>query len=483
MGLTMLNKSAIDSAYSLMEVADARSMIIVPLEISPLKELVMAARADEKFVVINGENIAPNVDDMLYIANTVNPGFGTSDHDKTMDEITAVAAKSVQGQISFARTVVAPVVSELVHKVSESIGGMSASELLGMEVIVKDEPAPLLNPAIKRMVEDFESLAYQNPALRMRLPSMAVSDVIENMMTGNNVLDNDIRQWAAAIGIDFFISVWETFFQQKQADLTDTKIVTFRDLLNDAELGKDRALAVFLLARRLIDDVPNGTEMAASDYENLMADFRNNAGNVVAYHLSKMERTEKTALLVLSYTDNTVTVDGPNYKRFIEAGGSNEVLFGSLVKGPMLTSNLALLEKAAELKAVWDHHCSLVQSVERNRRYNRIKEFLAMHFQLQLKEITQEELGTIGNIDKVLNKFNEMLQYVTESELVDLYALCLKLVCYARFPNSGAERILTGIENAKKANPEIEIREAAAIAILEYIADWVATQMVVKVVA
>jgi hypothetical protein len=254
--------------------------------------------------------------------------------------------------------------------------------------------------------------------------------------------------------------------------------VNFRSLIEDQESGIDTALAIFLISRKLIEGGPlPGTEMNLRDFESVAAEFRNQAGARLARVLQELKNIDKMKMLVRrTVGKNTVIVNAPVYRAWIEAGGENEVLFGALVKNATLVTCDQINEQAAELKSAWARFEAITAQNESNKRFQRIKDILARHFDQQLRDITDEEEATEGNRHMVMKLFTEQLEKITLEDTCDLWALCLRLVCRTRFFRTDAERILGGIERVKKATPSLSVREAAAVSMIEYISWWVSQQ-------
>jgi hypothetical protein len=478
----MLSNEALNSAMPLTSVLDSADLKITPLEGSPLAELVKATRVDDNFSLAVGNEFSPSIPDITYMANVKDPVLGCSAHDVVMDEVTTVAIKAVQEHIAFARTVVAPAVEDLVTKTMQTLSELTPSSLLGMEVITWNPAAPLQNPGFDSMVRVFESTAFSVPGLRMRLPTLSVAEIKELMKTGSKTLDGDVEAWLAGKGDSFLINIWESVFQIKQAELNAVKPLSFRDFTEDKENGADNALAIFLLARRLLDEPPAGTEMSMNVYADLMADFRNQAGARLCRELDILAGVAKNKLLVKSVAGTKTIVYGSVYKAWIEAGGSNEVLYGNMLELPAVATVEKLNEKAEALKIKWNRHATLTATADANRKYLRTKDALLRHFVNATREIGDDgfEAATVGNREGVIAKFRELLDATRDDELKDLWGTALKLVCRSRFARTEAERILGGIERIKRDNPAINVREAAAVSVIEYVAWWLSRQFKVE---
>ncbi len=270
-------------------------------------------------------------------------------------------------------------------------------------------------------------------------------------------------------------------FQQKQAGLNDRTVITFRDYLYNPETGIDVALAVYLLARKLSDKPLPETEMNLATYDKTIIEFRNHSGARLCAALDNLNKMDKAQILVRALSKGRVTVvNGPVYDKWIKDGGENEVLFGNCLNKTPSVSIPDINSKAAELKALWNRHAILTATIERNKLFVRTKEILARHFQSQMRDVNQGEESTLANRERIIMLFNECLDNIREDELSNIWDVCLKLVCHSRFPHTEARRILLGIDRIKKENPGVDVREAAAISTIEYIANWLSTQMRVQ---
>lgn len=479
----MLSIDALNSALPLTEAMDAKGLKIVPIPGTPLEKLVQATRSDDNFnMICDDGSVMPSLSDIEYIANAKDEVFGGSPHDMAFDNIVDPAVVAVQEHLNFARNVVKPAVQELVEGTAAYLEGKTVSALLGMEVVTYTPPAPVLNNGLDNLVRQFGEVSFDVPMLDMRCPTLPVSEIVELMKTGSASLDRDIENWVATLGESCIINVWENVFQQKQAELNDRTVVSFRDFTEDKTCGVDNALIIFLLARNLVDNVLPDTEMEHRAYENLMADFRNQAGARLCRAIDELEKISKTQTIVRSVAGSVTTVYSFTYDKWLKEGGSNEILFGNMLTTPSVVTADNLNARAEELKAKWTRHSSLTATMESNRRFLRTKEALVNAFEKQIREAGEGfiEEATLGNRETVIQRFRDMVEGIRAEEVTDLYGLALRLVCRARFAKTDAELILGGIERVKRENPDLDIREAAAISTREYVGYWVASQMKVE---
>jgi len=344
-------------------------------------------------------------------------------------------------------------------------------------VIIEEIPAPLTNVAFDTMVSKFAGTVYQSPALNLRCPDQSLAEIKALMKTGAGSIDSDIDQWLAARGDTWLIELWEGVFQIKERSGTGASKRLFTDWIEDKECGGDYALAIFLLSRKLFDAPLEGTTSHLPQYERTCADYRDQSGARLCRELERIDRNHKNGMLVVKMAGLQVTVCGEVYRDWIAAGGDNDVLFGNALS-PMPDILAGQIDaKGDQLKRAWMRHAGLVATVERNQQFNRTKDYFARHFQDQLTELANTEAGDLGNMAMLQKAFMLELEKVKESDFDCLYSLALKLVCEVRFPEKASYEILAGIDRNQKENPTLPVREAAMLAVLEYICCWLASQI------
>ena len=481
----MLSQESLIAATPLTTILDKHNVMVLPVSGTPLEKLVIATRCDGIVPLSSSTNVegvdiidyTPDVVNITYMANNTDPVLEMSPHNMAMDDVVEVVSAAVREHMIFAKNVVAPAVERLVSKVTERLSENTPSKLLEMEICIWNAPEPLLNSSIEDELSKFDSVPFDSPSLVLNCPDQTGADIIALMKSGSGGLDAEISEWAATKGELFFSTVWEKVFKRGGFD------GTFNDLIYKNAEEIDIALTIYLVARKLVNNPLENTEMNLVTFNNVVADFRNQAAARLNAFLVSLNKAVKDKLLIKSIHRGCTEVYGTIYSKFIIDGGNNDILFGnSLIHENGRSSVLAtdLMSRASELTGIWNNHASLVASVERNKLFVRTKEILLNEFTSQLREVTDAEVGATENRHFIIKLFNECLDNLREDELVDLWDACLKLLCNSRFIKTDARNILLGIERVKKENPNADIRECAAISMIEYTAQWMASQLAVE---
>lgn len=470
----MLSREAVQSAWALTEKLDECNLYVEPVPQTPLFALVAASRPPLDMLRVGEGAYMPDLDLIDHMANSsMAPGVQGSQHDLCQDEITPTLFEAIRGHIKFARTVVAPLVDTLASGVRQALADQSTSSLLGMEVVVIETPEIFTNDMLRRTVEKFNDIGYDNPVVRTRVGPLDAAGVRELMTTGSAGLDKDLDLWIDYAGGDgWLVAAYNRVFRSLESDIVES----FAEMTS----GPDSALITFLIARKLCEvDPPEGTEMPLAAYEQLMVDMRNQAAKQTLYWLESYESDLKQGKMITYSDDRQAFVQADLYRKWINEGGSNEVIFGNLLNKPVLTHVSAITERASDMLAAWQKHSVYITSLEANRRFERTKSFLSRQFHSQLQEDTDQT--NLGNAEQVMERFTQALDQTREGEMQCLDSLVLRLICHSRFPHTNAYDILDGINTAMKQNPELDQREAAAISMAKYIGTWVASQFKVVV--
>ncbi len=482
----MLQREALVAALPLTEILDGRGLYIEPVAGTPLELLVRATRTGEQFNIpissSDGKPVEfnPDLENIAYMANKVNDATGISEHNMAVDELVPFAADAVRQHLAFARTVVAPLVDDLAKSTEDAYAALTPSSLLNMEVIVHQVPAPLLSNGLATSVGRFKNMPYDAPALQLNMPDQTYSDLLELIKTGSNQLDTAVGEWLAIKGEVFLLNLWEGVFQIKPGVGAGR---SFRDYIEDRVCGEENAIAIYLLANHLFEAGPlEGTIMPLRQFEQVIVEYRNQAGLRVQRALDEIDEIEKNGVLVRDYTPNTITVNSNVYRKWLDEdpANSNNLLFGNLMEQPPHTLASNITANAPRLLAAWNRQAAIVSAMEGTKRIARMKTFLLQNFARQLQDALKETPEGL-DVGGITDKFRDMLEMVGESELKCMHELCLRLVCRSRFSNTRAEFILTALNEAKEANPNLSVREAGAVATIRYIAHWLGQQ--VRVIA
>lgn len=418
--------------------------------------------------------IGNSIDNILYRSTSEMPGTAIIPHNKVMDDIVPVIAEAVRKQINFARNVVVPVVEELAVKVKERVENFSTSALSEVEVVVFHQPLPLANAIMQNSLEQYKDVNY-DPSIRLStmLPEKDIAEIKELMNTNANDLDKDIAVWLNEQGDAFVSGLWQDFFMGKGSLNIHEYISSTGSFFGRSNININILLGIHLLARRLFDNPPEGTDLDLNRYNELIAQVRDSSGaRLYIEFTGYAEEVSKNKVLVRSLTPKQVIVNEDVYREWINMGGDNDILFGLLLTNNAARTMDAVMSIKDALLSSWNRHTAIVSTTEANQRYLKFKDILLSSYREILLHIEDSSV----NKEDLYNKFRDQTETVTSEDFNNLYLVCLRLVCRSQFKDSDAEKILLSVNQISLENPKLSVREAAAIASIKYIAEWVATE-------
>ena len=142
----------------------------------------------------------------------------------------------------------------------------------------------------------------------------------------------------------------------------------------------------------------------------------------------------------------------------------------------------ALIDKeSARFLSAWNVYEQYSNTASKNNNFNKFKQALRICFANGFSILTDVEKDLKEEKPDMFSKINEYfteeLDKLRTGDMLDIHGECLKLVCRSRFYYTDAEKILQGINDAVKLNPNINVRDAAAMATCEYVFDYISDQM------
>lgn len=486
----MLSQDVLERAYPLVEQLDARRVYLAPVPGTPLASLVEATRMAgvNHYSLPNqtGAVADPQVQlgDIAFMANCINPATNESDHDVAMNRVVENGIAGLTNQVRAIRTVVKPAVVEMAEKTMLALQGLPGSEILGLEVRTYTPPEAFSNKNLLKEVLLTQAMPFDNPTLGLKLPVMAVSDIIKLAETGVTTIDGDVQDWLARKGNDFVAKVWETLFTENELGLTTNRVLMLRDYIDDPYEGAEWSLLTFLLARKLWDNPPEGTAMELRAYNEKVQAFRDQSASNVARAMDQLAQHADSGRMVLELQRKWVVVLEPVYKKWLEENnGTNEVLLGMIVLQKPLFTVEDIVAASAELQDTWTRQESLARTEEAARRKANCKGIMRSIFVDQLYSSTEENETSEEIRQRIVALFDNELSLVNEEdcEVDRLFLTSTRLLCRSRFVRSDAENFLNWFNKIMKDNPGTSEMEAATQCAIKYVARWMAEQVEVKV--
>lgn len=400
-------------------------------------------------------------------------------------------APLVTSHISHARNVVVPLVKGLAENYQHYLESAKIKDPTTMFEICKVKlPSILVDESFLTDLGYARSANKNVPSEYLRLDAKSPEDLLDMVMTGSARHDEQIKALVMSKGLGWLEQVWFGIFGKSEY-LADKNfcINGYTSLENGICTPQELAeisLVVYLFARKLQMNVPEGVNMSLRKFDDLITAIKDYAAVNLTFHLRKCADANTTKTLVMQYNEGTycMYINDDLYGEWLDQGNSPEILLGMVCTGNYVKTIPEINERAEQYKKAWDNFVALHHAKEVNNRHVYARKALISLFNEQLqKEIPEEKevrLKESNFIDTRIKKAYEFIDGMSVTQLDDTFNVALHLVARIRFDYTSAFYILKDIDAVCKANPNIDVREAANLATINYIGDYLADQIAIK---
>jgi hypothetical protein len=450
----------------------------VPVQDSTLTEEVKAATVFDETAAMNSEAIFVEYD-------SKGSDNMPSQHTLEMGAFITDIGKAVTPHISYAKNVVRPMVLEFAEKVTEYMENKRPREASqDYNIVTLKTPSILTDESFLDSLTNYKDKSILTPDSNLSFGTKSKEELLAMVMLGHARTDKMITEWVTNKPDDFLETVWNVFFTKESVQRSLNGVHGYEDVakLNAFERA-DYALAIFLLANKATNDIQESS-LSLTAYKTLCLQYVEYAATTLVGCLKNIVTHARTNTLVISNDTmfKTVKVNGDLYSDWLAKGGSPEIILGLSIADTGDKSISAIDAKAADYLRQWNSYCSFYRTRENNNRFEYLKTFLHSEFLQSLinKDDLEKDymLKNPSYNERVEILLNETLNSLTNKDFDDVYSLALTFVGKVRFYYNASYQFLTDMNQAGKDNPNIDAREAATIAAINYIADYAADQIV-----
>ena len=402
-------------------------------------------------------------------------------HNGELKAISDQIRKAVEVHLSFVHnTVLANVkeYSEYMLKEKEGFEGNPTTDFNIKQIAI---PVLLANPLFTDELDKVAGLSYLEPNGVCKYDTKGPEELQAIIATGNNNVDADIQKWLLTNnGIKALVNNWLNYFSDIVTGDNTPQVI---NAIECPECGIDNAIAIYLLARGVKHNKPEGSGLDDNALDRLMTEYMEVTAirilNIMKQHVSQAQ--QDIVVITYDYPNKTVVVNKPKYVEWLNSGGKNEVLLGALLGHMRLTTKHQLIEGTEKALKEWYNYYSAATTKYKNDLMNRFLTALSSKFFSMLNtrdEIEAERFKNPEHVDTVAAKFKEELSGVSFSDMECIDYTCLRLMTKARYYYTPAFTILDTIKTITEENPDMDVKDAAMVATINYVTDYVADQIV-----
>ncbi|MGG4591711.1 hypothetical protein ACLPJK_25990 [Pseudomonas aeruginosa] len=378
------------------------------------------------------------------------------DHTDTCDAVVRSAAQAVTRLVGVARRIVMPDVKVLYEKVKSEIDLRLArlTEPYAIEAVIT--PPLFKNPLVLDQLEKYEN-AEQNNDVSIEFPALSKDEIRQKIATGNVDLDKQVLATLGEGGLESIGRVWE-----------GSTSIGF--------IEPDYCYALYLLARAMYDEPQEGVKLSLSQYNAQVSWLIEQSA---LRFLRVMQTTARDSRLKLLYKgcrldsdQKVILVDNNVYVELLERGLSPEAVIGNEMLGRKYSVEELLTEPVAtKVKETYTTNMEVAYATHKVESFeiarNAIGRILSYEISARAEElVVQPEVLQQRLLDK--------LSLLCEEDIRCLPELMRDLVCDVFYAHTDVKRYLRLLDNIGKQRPDLDGRNAALIALIEYTTAYVA---------
>lgn len=469
----MIKRELFLATQPLVENLLSKGIAIAPKPNSLLSDLV--CNSDAVIVVPNKDG---NMDQLSHYIEmeTDNPdNLYNQIFYNSVDDLKSI----VLGHINIAKNDVRPIVIQFAKGLQEFLERCKVLDPnCNLEILCLD-PSPLLQEqSLLNDLKKYKGKSIELPKNFIKFAPKVEEDLIPMIMTGDKDLDKSTMEWLTNKPEGFLVNIWNNFFVQSEKYIFD-------NLRNEDVFSKaDITLVIYLLSLNLFNNPDSSLKnISLTNYESNIADIRNFAGSVLSNSVNMIEISNNSNTLVIenNYYKKCIKVNGYIYRKWLSEGGDNTILLGLLISKDNIKNLNLIMEASDKLKNQWNQYCSLYKINENDKLLDKFKTYLTNNFQFSLAnkiDIETEYISKNGScVETMLKLSKEVIDGIKLPDINDPYKISLDLIGKCRFFYTSSYEILHEINEAGLVNPDLQPRDAATIAVINYILDFFIEQM------
>lgn len=469
----MIRQNTLASVITLADKLANVNIVLAPVESSPLSALVCAGDIP---MPDQGGTVGMCFETRLLSGSQYKNQQGVCEHDLVMDEVVDVVEKTVNYNLDLTQNKVNPMVKAVLESTQEYVANKQSIDPTAISV------APVLyhnvwaSHYLSGMIERFTETAVKDIQLSLKVPMPAVETEFDLISTGLTRFDDELRDLVQALEPGTLTDLYRRLFV-----LADENYVpSILPYLNYLRVSPNQPLLVFLIASKLVDNIPEGVQTSPQLYKEYVTGIMAQAGRALCRQIERREAAAKNKTLIISWSNQQVSdlgvtpvvieVNGDVYNKWLQEGGSPDVLFGAFCTDRQANYNLLIERKDSYVQA-WGRQQRLLLSERRLQLDNHMMVGLSKAVEQAILQLPEDEL--LVDRKKYLSVLNDYIRNLPSGWQKDnLYYSARKIVCSVIYPHTMAFDILVAIDSACEAHPDLPVREAAFFGAMEVVADW-----------
>lgn len=402
-----------------------------------------------------------------------------SQHTIVLKEITRNSAKRVRALLDLARNHINPMVNKVIEDINSEYSRRLNKVAINLEVVTNKVNPLFKNDSILNIVNTYNVFKVGTNVNRPSYINDFIENKIEYLSQVVPGVEAELTLYLGSLGDEYLATIYNRYFAAGEP----------------YEMGvpDEDALVVLLYAHRLAHD-ENTIEFANNVGIGTLKSSLNQLAALAAIgvknNLSAITRREKYKTLVLSYPTSgklssstkapvlQIVVDDAAYIDFLNTGGSPDILCGAFLDDKARGSEELMANSDRYLK-LWERQVNMIRQQNETSKFDIFKRTVINSISQQLNENFDQVDGVPYDREKIIGSLLTYLSTLSPLSVNNPYPIILNIVSKCVYQNAQAEQFLLDMEQINKQSPDLDMREVAAQATLNYITMWVRSQMVI----
>lgn len=476
----MLNPAALTEGTQLALSLAAQGRVLRPLALTPLECVVKANNTGDLVIASNTCSNPEEFASLTLAASKVTTRDGAPEHELAQVDFVEKGAAVLAVNFDLGKNVVVPKVLDIINKVTEQAQYSANRSLNNIAVVPAHYATIWSNPNVLALIEPFADVAFEDHHPRSILTRMpTLEEATAWMVTGASTVDADVLELLKANPNLPLEAVQGLFFEYSQT------LLPFSKQVNPYNANQDRVLAIFLIARRLLSDIPDFAALSLNDHRSTLASIMSQAAAGANGIVRLRERNGKLNTLIRNYPTTDISlsvgngneiiiyVNGDVYSRWLNDGGTPETIMGAFITDRKLAYQ-ELLDGRVGYEKAWAQHLKIRSAYITEERFNRTAYALRS---VLLAAIDTHDEPTLSK-EILRNRMVEVLGDFHRRHLDHFASYIRDVVCKVFYAHTDVLVLLREMDSIKNANPEMDMNEVAILAGIEFIADWFSAQVI-----
>lgn len=406
---------------------------------------------------------------------------GKSTYEEGIMGIVPEIAAKLNEHLSFCRNIIIPKVEELATRVEKELASTNTSSLLRFKVVAEKLPEAMQDTDAVDGVSRWaaESLDTAPLSLKVHMGEYTEDELLGFIATGNARVDAKIRGLVES-NPGTLQRIYDGLFRRQTFNNVQQLfggVIAFKGL-SPEDSDSYAALIAYLLAQHFVHHTDDKANANYTEYLDYITGIRGQAALKIKSISTRFNSTVDNGILITRIDDKTIFVNGDVYKTYLDEGGVVDAVLANALLDTPYRRKSEIVEHQEELVKRWQQHAMVVSNTDSLVVINHAKRIYVEEW----RKMIQEELATQGenanfDINGILEVARTVVNQLPGKILTDdIYTAALYVISRSRYLETDCEQTISSIQEVSEKHPGIEPKEAALLAAISYVCDWVANQ-------